>query len=175
MYENLMIPLDGSKLAECVLPHVEAFVKNGLVKNASFVRVLEPLPVTLYDASVTFDMVPSAEAPPSGGRKEKFFPDMEYWERQAAERNISAKAYLDNVSNRFNQYRTTIKCEVLEGPVAETLASYSEENNIDLILIATHGRSGVGRWLMGSVADRVLRSSSVPVLMVNAAECAGAD
>src|ERR1035437_7768499 len=133
MYQNIMIPLDGSEVAECVLPHVETFMKNGLVKNASFVRVLEPLPITLYDASVTFDMVPSAETPPAGGRKDMFFPDMEYWEKHAAERNFSAKAYLDHVPNRFNQYGTKIKCEVLEGRIAETLANYAEDNNIDLV------------------------------------------
>ena len=61
--------------------------------------------------------------------------------------------------------------EVLEGKVAETLAHWAEQNGVDLIVIASHGRSGVSRWVMGSVADRVLRSACVPVLMIRAPGC----
>jgi len=59
----------------------------------------------------------------------------------------------------------------LFGRVVEELANFAEKNQIDLIIIATHGRSGVSRWVWGSVADRILRSSCVPVLMVRAPGC----
>ena len=58
--------------------------------------------------------------------------------------------------------------EVLVGRTADTLVTYSEANDIDLILMATHGRSGISRWVRGSVADRILRASRVPVLLVRA-------
>ena len=58
--------------------------------------------------------------------------------------------------------------QVLAGKPAESLIDYAEANKIDLILIATHGRSGVSRWVRGSIADRILRASKVPVLMVRA-------
>jgi nucleotide-binding universal stress UspA family protein len=61
--------------------------------------------------------------------------------------------------------------EVLEGKVADTLAQWAEKNGVGLIIIASHGRSGVTRWIMGSVADRVMRSACVPVLMVRAPGC----
>ena len=61
--------------------------------------------------------------------------------------------------------------EVLEGSVAETLAAWAEQNDVDLIIIASHGRSGVSRWVMGSVADRILRSVCVPVMMIRAPGC----
>ena len=54
------------------------------------------------------------------------------------------------------------------GSVADSLVDYSTDNEIDLIIIATHGRSGVTRWVMGSVADKILRSSRIPVLMIRA-------
>jgi nucleotide-binding universal stress UspA family protein len=57
------------------------------------------------------------------------------------------------------------------GKVAESIADYATKNGVDLIIIATHGRSGVSRWVWGSVADRVLRSACVPVLMVRAPGC----
>jgi len=60
---------------------------------------------------------------------------------------------------------------VLSGRAAETLAEYATRNEVDLIVIATHGRSGVSRWVMGSVADRLLRSVNAPVLMVRAPGC----
>ena len=57
---------------------------------------------------------------------------------------------------------------VVVGKVADTLVDCTEANNNDLILIATHGRSGVSRWVRGSIADRILRAASIPVLMVRA-------
>ena len=55
--------------------------------------------------------------------------------------------------------------------MADTLAQWAEKNEVDLIVIASHGRSGISRWVMGSVADRVLRSACVPVLMIRAPGC----
>ena len=80
----------------------------------------------------------------------------------------AAEDYLDKVVNGFQHEGTLIHTEVLFGRVSESLKDYTEKNDIDLIVIATHGRSGVTRWVRGSVADKVLRSSNVPVLMVRA-------
>lgn len=167
MYQKIMIPLDGSELAECVLPEVEAFLRGSLVKTAVFIMVVEPVPIILYNASVTFDMVKYPETL----ERDIFPPNMEYWETKRAERKISGTVYLDHIANRFHQYGVKIECEVLDvaGRVAKTLADYAEDNHVDMILMATHGRSGVGRWLMGSVAEGVLLSSRAPVLMVKAA------
>jgi nucleotide-binding universal stress UspA family protein len=55
--------------------------------------------------------------------------------------------------------------------VAESIAEYAEKNSADIILIASHGRSGISRWVMGSVADRILRSARVPVMMIRAPGC----
>ena len=52
--------------------------------------------------------------------------------------------------------------------LTEKLIDYAERNDVDLILIATHGRSGVRRWVRGSIADKVLRAANIPVLMVRA-------
>ena len=160
MYQNIMIPLDGSELAECVLSHAEAFIKGGMAKTAVLIWVLEPLPTAMYGASV--------ETFASSAQEDIFASNADYWEKMEAERKSTAQEYLDRIAGRFNHYGMDIKCEVLEGRIAETLAGYAEKNNVDLILIATHGRSGVNRWLMGSVADRVLHYSDVPVLMVRA-------
>ncbi len=166
MYQKIMIPLDGSQLAECVLPHAEAFLRNGLVKKAIFIRVLEPFPLKLYDDVAETFMTSAYE--------NAYIQKLDSWEKLEEERRNSVLTYLEQIASRFKQYGSEIKCEVPGGPAAETLAAYAENNDIDLILIATHGRSGVGRWLMGSVADRILHSSRVPVLMINAAGLAAA-
>ena len=119
MYQKIMAPLDGSELAECVLPHVEFVAKGCGAPNVIFVRVVDPVQLPVGTQS-------------------------------------------DGVN---------LRTDVIVGKVAESLAEYAEKNGADLIIIATHGRSGISRWAWGSVADRVLRSSCVPVLMVRAPGC----
>ena len=147
MYEKIMVPLDGSELAECVLPHVEGLIKGCHVSNVVFVRVVEP-PERFYHGDVPIS------------------PEI-YKETESA-RKSKAKDYLDQIKNRLKYEGAELQSEVLIGRVADSLADYTEKNDIDLILIATHGRSGVSRWVRGSIADKILRSSSVPVLMVRA-------
>ncbi len=147
MYKKIMVPLDGSELAECVLPHVKAFIEGCHVNHIVFVRVVEPA-ATFY----------SGDSPMS--------PEL-MKERETAGEKI-ARDYLDQILNSLEPSDAELYSEVLIGNVADSLADYSENNEFDLILIATHGRSGVSRWVRGSVADKVLRSSSIPVLMVRA-------
>ena len=147
MYKKIMVPLDGSELAECVLPHVEAFIEGCHVSHVDLVRVVEPTEASYHgEFSITPEILQ---------------------ERETA-RKSGAKDYLDQVANRFKHEGTTIRSEVLFGRVVESLIDYTKKNHFDLVLIATHGRSGVTRWVRGSVADKILRSSNVPVLMVRA-------
>ena len=69
----------------------------------------------------------------------------------------------------FKEKGVAAESEVLFGEhVVDRLIEYVEKNEVDLVVIATHGRSGVSRWFVGSVADRILRAAPVPVLMVRA-------
>jgi nucleotide-binding universal stress UspA family protein len=153
MYQKIMVPLDGSELAECVLPHVEAFIRGCQVNTIVFVRVIRPAPMV-------FSAPEASEA--------NFREIEKNTKRVEEERKSSATKYLKEVANRIKADGVKFQMEVLVGNAADQLIDYTEANNIDLILIATHGRSGVSRWVRGSIADRVLRSSKVPVLMVRA-------
>jgi len=155
MYKNIMVPLDGSKIAECVIPHVDAFVTDCQVEKIIFVRVIEPIPTSYSEISTTVN--PKAY--------EAIHKNTQLIEE---ERKTSAENYLKDFISRFKPDRVIYKIEVLFGKVAESLIDYIDANGIDLVLIATHGRSGISRWVRGSVADRVLRSSRAPVLMVRA-------
>ena len=154
MYKKIMVPLDGSELAECVLPHVEGFIKTCQVSTIVFVRAVKPEAMVSRGAYATGEV------------------DLKIIEentkRIEEEKRSSAKAYLDQVVSRLKQNGVEFQTEVLVGTVAESLIDYTEANHIDLILIATHGRSGVSRWVRGSIADRILRGSKIPVLMVRA-------
>ena len=155
MYKNIMVPLDGSELAECVLPHVEGFVESCQVRVIIFIRAIKPETMvsrgTYMAGEVDFKVI------------------RENAKRIEEEKKSFAAEYLAQVTNQFSKYtEVTFQSKVIVGEVAECLIDYAEENNIDLILIATHGRSGVSRWVRGSIADRILRASRIPVLMVRA-------
>jgi nucleotide-binding universal stress UspA family protein len=154
MYKKIMVPLDGSELAECVLPHVQAFISGCQVGVIVLVRVVEPAATSYKGAYVT-----SAEDLAKIDDNTKKIEE---------ERKNNAAEYLKGVVSRLKLDGVKCQTEVLSGKVADSLADYVEANAVDLILIATHGRSGVSRWVRGSIADRILRASRVPVLMVRA-------
>jgi len=154
MYKKIMVPLDGSELAECVLPHVETFISGCQVGVIVLVRVIEPSPLTYRGAYVTSaDDLMKIDA--STRKIEE-------------ERKNNASEYLKGVVSRLKPDGVKFQTEVLVGKAADSLVDYVEATDVDLILIATHGRSGVSRWVRGSIADRILRASRVPVLMVRA-------
>lgn len=151
MYQHILVPLDGSELAECVLLHVEALAERHDECKVTVVRVVSPL--HLY-----------------GGVESSLSPE----ERQRLEADSMkvASEYLDGVVKSLRDAGIKAESEVLYGEhVVDEIAEYAEKNEIDLVVIATHGRSGVSRWVWGSIADRILRSICVPVLMVRAPGC----
>jgi len=132
-------------------PHLENLAKGCQVENISLVRVVEPVsPMVMGEY---------------GGLSAKQI------ERIESELTSEAETYLQQRAQelKFNGVKTEWK--VLSGMTAEAIAQHAVQAGADLIVISTHGRSGVSRWVWGSVADRVLRSSCVPVLMVRAPGC----
>jgi nucleotide-binding universal stress UspA family protein len=154
MYKKIMVPLDGSEVAECVIPHVETFITGCQVSSIILVRVIEPSP-PIFDDTASIN----------SATRDKMIESIKKIEE---ERKSSTAAYLQDVVQRLKHPKVDIKTEIIVGSVADSLAGYTETNAIDLIIIATHGRSGVSRWVRGSVADRILRAARVPVLMVRA-------
>ncbi len=150
MYQHIMVPLDGSELAECVFTHLDAIAVGCYVKKVTLVCVAEPLHIY--------------------GGLESMFSDHER-EQLEESRMVKDRSYLDGIAKRLNYKGAVVETKVLRGHVAHELANYADTNGVDLIIISTHGRSGVSRWVWGSVADKLLRSSCVPVLMVRAPGC----
>ena len=147
MYQRILVPLDGSELAECVLPHVGAIADGGGLKEIIFIRAIEP--TNLQGA---------------------YFSE-EDRKRIDTETIKAAETYMEQLSKRVKYKAANVKTEIVTDRAADSLSEYASKNNMDLIIIATHGRSGISRWVWGSIADRLLRSACVPVLMVRAPGC----
>jgi nucleotide-binding universal stress UspA family protein len=152
MYKKIMVPLDGSDLAECVLPHVKELASQAT--QVVLVRVVDPFGYSII-----------VRAHGEFGIPDKNREQIEQERKQAAE------TYLQKMEDRLKAEQLEVNSTVLEGEIAETLIDFAINNSIELIVMATHGRSGMRRWLLGSVADRMVSHSCVPVLMVRAPGC----
>ena len=147
MYKKIMVPLDGSELAECVLPHVEAIANGCPVQELILLRVVEPERIyAVQDSPIDPNLAAARE---SEGKR-------------------IAREYLAGIVDRLDTPGLKITPKAIVGRVAERLVDSCVDEGVDLIIIATHGRSGVTRWVRGSVADKILRSSNIPVMMIRA-------
>jgi len=145
MYKKILVTLDASKLAECVLPHVETLAA-GTDAEVTLLSVGEPTPEFLGED-----------------------PEHRVFIEQAVARlEVQVKDYLNGVAKGLQAKGVKARTEFIPGNPAEEILDYAKRNNIELIAMATHGRSGVGRWVRGSVADKVLHGSPVPGLLVRA-------
>ena len=160
MYEKIVVPLDGSKLAECVLPHVEELVKGGSTQEIILVTVTERI---VASVGVTH-VIPSVEPLPRPQPVYKVPAAIGKKQRQG-------QRYLNRIAKGLEKKRIKVRVEVLLGNPAEEIASFTEHDGGDLIIMASHGRSGPSRWAYGSVSDKVFRASCVPVLMIRAPGC----
>jgi len=153
MYNKILVPLDGSKLAECALPHVEVLVKGCDTTNVILVSVTE---------RVQGYRVLEGGGQPLGQR---LVPEA------FGKKQKQAQTYLDRIAKTLAAKGISVSTEVLLWKPAEAIVGYARQSGCDLIVMATHGRSGPSRWAYGSVADKVLRSSCVPVLLIRAPGC----
>lgn len=153
MYQKMLVPLDGSKLAECVLPHVEKLAKGCNVKEVILFRICEPLSIPSdYPASLPASW-------------EEHVDQMTTYAQQ------QCSLYLGDVEKQLKDLGLNVRTESCLGKAADEIVDYASKNEVDLIVMASHGRSGVSRWTHGNVADRVFRSTCVPILMVKAPGC----
>ena len=144
MYTRILVPLDGSELAECVIPYVKWFIKVSDINEIVFLRVVKPLHI-------------------AGGLEAQVIPkNREHIEQDAVK---LAEEYLEKLAGQFKEKDVGITPVVIVGKPAKTIAEYVSKSNVDLIIMATHGFSGIHRWVRGSVADEILHAARVPVLL----------
>jgi nucleotide-binding universal stress UspA family protein len=144
MFKRILVPLDGSKTAESALPYARGLAE----KLDAEVELLEVIDVAEIPAEVS-------------------------------DQTAFADNLRDHVNRRLNQYLAPIaesfspmraKCRVEQGSPATVIIGTAAADKETLIIMASHGRSGLQRWLLGSVAEKVLRGTANPLLLVRAAE-----
>ena len=150
MYMRMLIPLDCSKTAETVLPYARALV-GSLKIPVELMRVIDISEMT-------------SQISPGHAR---------FLDTIAEDEARSSRSYLEAIADRFPGIRA--QCAVDKGKPAEVIIEKAAANKDTLIAMATHGRSGLNRWLLGSVAEKVLRGSSNALLLVRANEKAKSD
>ena len=137
-FDTILVPLDGSELAEGALETAVDFLKGHSTAQLVLLRAAEASTLTGRDRT-------------------------EEQVRVVRE----AEGYLDAVVARLRENGVTnLKASVWYGPAASTIVEASERDKVDLIIMSSHGRSGFGRLIFGSVAESVLRGTRIPILLV---------
>jgi nucleotide-binding universal stress UspA family protein len=149
MYQKILATLDGSEFSECSLEHVAALAHGCQIPSVVLLTVVEPAIKQPYYSGVSQEML-------DGIRKEFLAQN---------------KEYLNKVAEKLKKEGINASPVIVEGKPAEEILNYAEKEKADLIVMSTHGSSGLSRWAFGSVADKVIRHSPVPVLVVAPAGC----
>jgi len=166
MLSKILVPLDGSELAEAVLPYVEEICRR-----------CEPIEIVL------FQVVPLPSARPGAffrspsddlatTRLPESAADLEtaqhpiYREQILAGARAEVEAALARATQRLCEDGLAARVEMAFGRPAEEIIDFAEREGMDLIVMSTHGRSGLSRWILGSVADKVLHGTHLPILLV---------
>jgi nucleotide-binding universal stress UspA family protein len=156
MYEHVLVALDGSRAAERVLPHTEALARAFGSK------------ITLVRATVSAETL-LAETAGSGPAAGDMAPVIDPTPIVDIDRE-AAEDYLGGIAERLRTHGVTVETEHPEGPAATEIVERANALGVSLIMMTTHGRSGLGRVLFGSVADSVLRHARCPVLLVRVSD-----
>ena len=146
MYPRILVPLDGSALAEEVLPYAKALVK-GLNIRVDLLRVVESPPNEMADST------------------HGVFPH-----RLSDSIKNSARDYLEGIAHSLREEGFQVFSKAREGNPADCIIAEAELEPDTLIAMSSHGRSGISRWVLGSVADKVLHSTRSPLLLARASQ-----
>ena len=151
MYERILVPLDGSKVGEAALDVVSELIdkfSSEITVEVTLLQVLTSLShyIVAGEASV----------------------QVRYTEEELKQIEKEVIDYLDKVGEGLKSKGVDVKMKVVAGSATEEIMKAAEEANADLIAMSTHGRSGISRLALGSIAERVVRTSSRPVIVVRA-------
>ncbi len=165
MLQKILVPLDGSELAEATIPYV-----------MELSRRCKPLEVVLLQVV----RLPQGRSAPVYKRQDTEFPelmpdsaaDLEtarhpiYRDQEIESARAEVEAALIPMAQKLRGEDISVRMAVAFGRPAQEIVAFAEREEIDLIAMSTHGRSGLSRWILGSVADKVLRGTHLPVLLV---------
>jgi nucleotide-binding universal stress UspA family protein len=146
MLNHVLIPLDGSQLAEKAIDIAKMVLKQqGKISLVTVVQQATP-PIFAY---------------PEGGLHE-VEAEASYLEGMDSD----VRAYLDRVAKNLQLNGYEVEADVAGGDPADVILAYAEKLHVDMIVMSTHGRSGLDRLLFGSVTNKVVNHSHCPVIVV---------
>ena len=148
MYKKMLVPLDTSGYAECVLDHVKEIATARGIPEVVLLSVVEPAYV------------------PSGS-----FLHSQVVEKADEEGAKQAEEYLEKTKQSIDLGSCHVSTVVKSGQAADEILDYIENNGVDVVVMSSHGRTGVSRWYLGSVAEKLMRTSPVPVFLVPSLVC----
>jgi nucleotide-binding universal stress UspA family protein len=144
MLKHVLVPLDGSQLAEDALEHAVDVVAPG--GRITLVAAVETPEVPVYG------YYPITTVPDYQATIQELIPQV--------------KTYLEGIAKRFEGQNLTIGIETHIGDPADVITEIARKLHVDAIVMSTHGRSGLNRWLFGSVTNKVLSAKPCPVFVV---------
>ena len=156
MFEKMLVCLDGSKLSEQIFP----YAREQAIRFRSKVVLMH----VVGTSALVSPAVPGTTAMP--------IMTSSLLERMQEEEN-EANAYLESLAGPLRESGLEVEIVIKHGAAGDVIIDYAINNDIDLIALATHGRSGVIRTVFGSVADQVMRQSGLPILMIKPQESGG--
>ena len=145
VFKRALVPLDGSKESEAVIPYIEELASM-LGAEVTLLQVL----------AVVYHVYISGDAP----------AQVPYTEEEMKPLKASAESYLEKVGSGLRGKGVTTKCQVRVGAAGHEIIKLADEIGADIVAMSTHGRSGVGRLVFGSIAEKVVRTGNTPVLLV---------
>jgi nucleotide-binding universal stress UspA family protein len=148
MFEHILVPLDGSSLSECALPHAMG-IGHAFGARVTLLRIAEH----------------------SGDPGIRRAVDPVEWSIYTAE----ARAYVDEVAGKLRASGVQAEGELLEGDPAQGIVDFATGHRVDLLVISTHGQSGLSGWNLSSVVQKVIVKAPAPVMIVRAYLCGGSD
>jgi nucleotide-binding universal stress UspA family protein len=141
MFDTILVPLDGSQLADCVLPHVVAIARP-------------------FDAAIT--LLRMLEKNHAGTSAQLF--DLLNWQIN----KTRSALYLDKIQARLESSNIRVQTEVREGLIAEGITEYAQNQGMKLIILSSHGRHGLTQWGISSVTQKTILSAQTSLLIVRA-------
>lgn len=149
MFRKILVCLDGSGLSEQILQYASAEVLN----SEREMVLIRAVPLSHSTTIAVPGVISSIPPTPPGPQ-------------QLAAEETEAREYLDSKAASLKHMGIDAKCVVLVGNAGEEIVNYANKNKVDLIAIATHGRSGIKRMLFGSVTEYVIKNSKIPILLI---------
>ena len=172
-YNKILVPLDGSKLAETVLPHVEKIAKGCALPQVVLVTVTEPVHVRTPRA-LYIEQLPEIHTGPvlyygnTAGTAGKVIVPDSIMDLPVTIGKMAKTGYnyLSKIAEQLQAEGISVTIAVLIGDVAEEISRFAKDENVDLIVMAGAGKKHLKRWDVANAAEKVSRTTDIPIFLV---------